>query len=126
MKETIWSFKTLNFTVVCEATEPSFVDPWVHSENVIDAIKRGDAALTHLHARIYRRGVEVGDARSSDCIEVSGPRRNEDKFWERVDHAIIVDPGYRHKVVRYAIGSARKNLTEIQSELPDFYLRKTA
>ena len=75
---------------------------------------------------IYRRGVEVGDARLSDCIEVSDPRRNEDKFWERVDHAIITDPGYRHKVVLCAISSARKNFTEIQSELPDLYLRKTA
>ncbi|CAH2400832.1 hypothetical protein [Mesorhizobium escarrei] len=75
MSEMIWSFQTRNFKVVCEAAEPIFIDPFVHSQEVIDAINRDDAMLTHLHARVYWRGKEVGHARKVDCIHGSAPSR---------------------------------------------------
>jgi hypothetical protein len=116
MNTTIWTFKAGNFTVDCEEEEQSFIDPRVHSQIVIDAINRGDGILMRLRARVCWRSVEVEHAVLGDCIYVC----DDDGY------TIIKDHSYRYKVVRWAISAARKSLAEIQSELPDLYLRKTA
>ena len=63
---------------------------------------------------VYWRGVEVGEAVSSDCIyDIAND-----------GYTNIDDRSYRYKVVGWAINDARKSLAEI--EMPDLYLRKTA
>ncbi|TIM44111.1 hypothetical protein [Mesorhizobium sp.] len=121
---TIWSFKTRDFEVICEAAQPRFIDPMVHSQAVIGAIERGDAMLEHLHARVFRRGIEVGHARLTDCIHGSVPFSEDSEYRHVFDSAIVIDHGHRHKVVRRAISDARETLASIQSDLPDLYLRK--
>jgi hypothetical protein len=121
MSEMIWSFETRDFKVVCEAAEPSFIDPWVHSQEVIDAIDRDDAMLTHLHARVYWRGEEVGRARKIDGIHGSAPLPDDSEYRHAFDSTVVIDHEHRHKVARWAIRDARKTLAEV----PDLYLRKT-
>ncbi|RUW37693.1 hypothetical protein [Mesorhizobium sp. M1E.F.Ca.ET.041.01.1.1] len=125
MSQMIWSFETRDFKVVCEAAEPSFIDPLVHSQEVIDAIERGDAMLTHLHARVYWRGEEVGRARKIDCIHGSAPLPDDSEYRHAFDSAVVIDHGHRHKVARWAISDARKTLAEVRSDLPDLHLRQT-
>ncbi|NEJ31738.1 hypothetical protein GR205_27570 [Rhizobium leguminosarum] len=119
--ETLWRFKTKNFEIVCEALAPPFVDPLVHDQVVIDAVERGEAILTHLTARVYHRGVEVGEARLLDSIHVSEPLP-EDSEWRHVfDSIIVTDHSYRRKVARRAITVARKNLGELWGALGNIH-----
>lgn len=120
--ELLWSFKTKDFEVVCEAYEPGFIDPWAHDKVVIDTVDRGDAMLTHLSARVYRRGVKVGEARLPDCIHVSEAPPEDSVLQRAFESVIVVDHSYRRKVARWAISDARKNLGEL--DLPGLYLRK--
>lgn len=121
--ELIWSFKTKDFEVVCKAYEPDFIDPWVHDQVVIDAIDRGEAMLTHLIAQVYRRGVEIGEARLSGCIHGSEAPSEDSELRHAFDSVIVGDHSYRRRVARWAISDARKSLGEL--ELPGLYLRKT-
>jgi hypothetical protein len=122
----IWSFETRHFKVVCEETEPSFIDPLKHGPEVINAINRGDAMLTHLHARVYWRDQEIGRASKSDCIHGSAPLPDDSEYRHTFDSMIVTDHGHRRKVVQWAIKDARKHLAEVQKDLPGLYLRKTA
>lgn len=126
MSETIWTFKTSDFTVVCEEEEQSFLDPFEHRQEVIDAIEHGNAMHTHLHAHVYWRGQEVGYARKFDCIHGSAPLPDDSEYRHAFDSTIVRDHGHRYKVSRWAISDARKTLAELQSDLPDLYLRKIA
>ncbi|TIP49795.1 MAG: hypothetical protein E5X77_09480 [Mesorhizobium sp.] len=126
ISEMIWTFETRDFKVVCEATEPSFIDPLVHCQEVIDAIDRGDALLTHLHARVYWRDQEIGSARKRDCVHGSTPIPEDSEYRQTFDSMIVTDHGHRYKVVQWAISDARKNLAEAPGGLPGLYLRKTA
>jgi hypothetical protein len=119
----MWSFKTKEFEVVCDAYEPGFIDPLVHDQVVIDAVDRGDAMLTHLSAQVYRRGVKVGEARLPDCIHVSEAPPDDSELRHAFDSVFAIDHSYRRKVAGWAISDARKTLGEL--ELPGLYLRKT-
>ncbi|TBA22776.1 hypothetical protein ELH66_18270 [Rhizobium ruizarguesonis] len=119
--ETLWKFRTKNFEIVCEALEPSFVDPLVHDQVVIDAVERGEAVLRHLTARVYHWGVEVGKARLLDSIHVCEPLP-EDSEWRHVfDSIIVTDHSYRRKVALWAITDARKNLNELIGALGNIH-----
>jgi hypothetical protein len=123
LQQELWSFKTKDFEVVCEAYEPGFIDPLAHEQETIDEIDRGDAILMHLTARVCWRGSEVGEARLPDCIYWSEALPEDSEWGYAFDKAIVIDPNYRRRVARWAISHARKTLGEL--ELPGLYLRKT-
>jgi len=115
MMETIWTFKTRNFTVVCDEEEQGFVDPWVHGQETIDAADIGNCIIKRLIARVDWKSVKVGHGTLSDCIyDIAND-----------GYTIISDRSYRYKVLRRAISDARESLAEIEG-VPDLYLRKTA
>ena len=121
--EVIWRFKTKDFEVICEALEPGFIDPMVHDAVVIDAIRRGEAMLTHLYARVNYRGIKIGEARLPDCIHASEPLPEDSDLRHSFEGVIVVDHSYTRNVARWAISDARKTLGEL--ELPGLQLRKT-
>jgi hypothetical protein len=80
MYEEMWTYKTRQFSFFCEAREPGFIDPFVHGPEVIRAVKRGSAMVLHLSASVYFRSVLVGEASKIDCVYVSAPLPEDDKY----------------------------------------------
>jgi hypothetical protein len=121
MKELIWSFKTNTFEIICEEEETGFLDPMVHSAEVIDAVEQ-HGIVTTVSAKVLRRGVEVGSASVVECIRTFE--------WDGVhpehDHGrqLLTDHSYRNEAVRKAIGAARRALATLQSDIPDLLLRR--
>lgn len=122
MKEIIWKFETSNFCVVCREYEPSFIDYLAHEQEIIDAVYNGYAVLTHMDSIVYFRGMKFGSANITECLYVFGDAGHI--FGH--DRVVAADHSYRRKAARLAISDARKELAEIQGDLPDLYIRKTA
>ena len=113
MSHVIWTFKTLNFRIVCEEEGARFIDPLLHEEAIVDAVEIRLCEVTHLSARVYWRENEVGRASMRDRIYE----------FENDGHTIVADRSYLFDVVRKALSDARRALAEMQSDLPDVYLR---
>lgn len=89
----------------------------MHDQVVIDAVECGEAILRHLTARVYHRGVEVGEARLLDSIHVCEPLPEVSEWRHVFDSIIVTDHSYRRKVARWAITDARKNLGKLLGAL---------
>jgi hypothetical protein len=121
MSTVTWRFRTRNFTVTCEEHVTQFVDPLVHSEEVLAAVELGNATISTLQARIEWRGVEVGTARLPDCLFVVAD--DDENPWG-IGGVFGKDESYRRKVVRWAISNARGSLFDLQSDVRGMRVRR--
>ena len=117
-----WIYRTRNFTVRCEASEPDFVDPLQYTETVIDAIDRGEAAFVSLSACVYWHHTLLGRCRL-DRVHVSEPLPEGSKYYHTIEHGIVFDHDHRRAAIRGAIADARNQAADLDG-VPGLRLRK--
>jgi hypothetical protein len=99
-----WGFKTKTFEVVCEAFEPSFLDPLALGQDVFSVLDVPENRAKHprfealtmvvdYRAVVYRHSVEVGRASLRHCIHVREAHLEEGEGRELVDISLR-PPGF--------------------------------
>lgn len=107
-----WIYRTRNFTVTCEASEPDFVDPLEYGQIVVDAINRGDAAFIRLSARVYWRETQLGNC-TLTRVHVSEPLPDGSRYQHTFERGIVFDHDHRRAAIRGAIANARKEAADL-------------
>lgn len=117
-----WIYRTRNFTVTCEVSEPDFVDPLEYGDTVVDAINRGQAALVRLSASVYWRETLLGTCRLTQ-VHVSEPLPEGSRYQHTFERGIVFDHEHRRDAIRGAIAAARKEAEELLG-VPGLRLRR--
>ena len=122
----VWNYSTTNFKVVCDAELLPYIDRMIVN-NEMDAVHEGRAAVEHLHASIFFRGIEIANVSKRNCVysNVSPWDETDDEIFRTMSvlrRILFLDRRHLNQVVKLAIKEARKELSGLY--LPDLRLRR--